>query len=178
LLQLIDINLSPAIVNSILSRKQYFKMPSQKAPQVSQPSSQNKTRPPTNIIRLSLTYFIVVFLTGFILGGIRQGFLIPTFHLARSKAELIEMPFMVLSTILWARWLVRRYQVPAIVKTRVAVGGLAMGILVVIELLGEFFVSARWDTEGDKGYWIGKGAFTVAVMLFGTMPWILMVVGY
>jgi hypothetical protein len=52
-----------------------------------------------------------------------------------------------------------------------------MGMMVVIELIGEYFVNGRWNTEGDKGYWISRGAFAVAMGLFGAMPWVLMVVG-
>ena len=131
-----------------------------------------------SIPRLSSIYFTAVFLTGFALGAIRQSFIIPTFHLAHSQAELIEMPFMILSTFFWARWVIHRYQIAPMASIRLAVGGLAMGILVVFEVLGAIFKSDRWDTEGDTGYWIGKGAFAGAVVLFGAMPWALMVSGY
>ncbi|PMD57811.1 uncharacterized protein K444DRAFT_664940 [Hyaloscypha bicolor E] len=152
-------------------------MSAQKNHKKSQYTSRSKVIPLASTLHLSSIYFTLVFLSGFLLGAIRQGFIIPTFHLARSRAELIEMPFMVLCTLHWARWLIHRYEVPRVAKTRITVGGLAMGMMVVIELIGEYFDNGRWDTEGDKGYWIRKGAFSVAVVLFGAMLWVLMAVG-
>jgi hypothetical protein len=152
-------------------------MSAQKNPKKPQRASRSRVIPLASSLRLSSIYFTLVFLTGFLLGAIRQGFIIPTFHLARSRAELIEMPFMALCTLHWARWLIHRYEVPRVAKIRIAVGGLAMGMMVVIELIGEYFVNGRWDTEGDKGYWIRKGASAVTMVLFGAMPWVLMVVG-
>jgi hypothetical protein len=152
-------------------------MSAQKNPKTSQCTSRSKVIPLVSTLRLSSIYFTLVFLTGFLLGAIRQGFIIPTFHLARSRAELIEMPFMVLCTLHWARWFIHRYEVPPVAKIRIAVGGLAMGMMVVIELIGEYFVNGRWEMEGDEGYWIRRGAFAVAMGLFGAMPWVLMVVG-
>jgi hypothetical protein len=152
-------------------------MSSQKASQTAQQLSPKTSTPSTNIFYLSTLYFTVTFLTGTLFGAIRQGIIIPTFHLRRSQAEVIEMPFMITSTIFWARWLVLRYEVPQVAKIRIGVGVLAMGMLVVIEILGYFWLERGRKIEEDVGYWVGKGAFAVAVMLFGMMPWALTVIG-
>jgi hypothetical protein len=48
-------------------------------------------------------------------------------------AELMETPFMLVVTILAARWIVRRLAVPPTPYSRLAMGGFALGLLLIAE---------------------------------------------
>src|SRR6185312_12810518 len=54
------------------------------------------------ILRVGLLYFSLVFAIGFVLGTIRTLWIVP--NVGPKIAELMEMPVMLLVTILAARW--------------------------------------------------------------------------
>ena len=56
--------------------------------------------------KVSLLYFALVFLAGFVMGMVRVTFLVPS--LGVRVAELLEMPLMLLAIVFSARFLVRR----------------------------------------------------------------------
>ena len=62
------------------------------------------------ILKAGMLYFVLVFGTGFVLGTIRALWIVP--RLGMRMAELLEMPIMVVATILAARWIVHRLAVP------------------------------------------------------------------
>jgi hypothetical protein len=84
------------------------------------------------ILKAGLTYFGLVFGTGFILGTIRVLFIVPRF--GARLAELIEWPLMLTVTILAASWVVRRFRVSVGASDRIAVGLLAIILLIALEL--------------------------------------------
>ena len=83
-----------------------------------------------NSLKASLTYFALVFGTGFLFGIIRVPFLVP--RLGVRTAELIEMPFMFVAILLAARYVVRRFVLPA--GARLATGVIALALLLTAEL--------------------------------------------
>ena len=83
-----------------------------------------------NSLKASLTYFALVFGTGFLFGIIRVPFLVP--RLGVRTAELIEMPFMFAAIFLAARYVVRRFALPA--SARLAIGLIALALLLTAEL--------------------------------------------
>ena len=96
---------------------------------------QNAIRTFANMYRVkaAASYFGLVFGTGFVLGAIRVPFLVP--RLGVRAAELIEMPFMLVAIVLSARYVVRRFALPATYGVRLSVGFLALALLVTAELL-------------------------------------------
>ncbi|MBY0503630.1 MAG: hypothetical protein K2X03_06965 [Bryobacteraceae bacterium] len=75
-------------------------------------------------------YFALVFGAGFLLALIRIPLLVPRFGVR--VAELLEMPVM-LVVIWWAaRWMVRRFAVPA--SARLRMGWVALACLITAEL--------------------------------------------
>ena len=83
-----------------------------------------------NSLKASLTYFALVFGTGFLFGIVRVPFLVP--RLGVRTAELIEMPFMFAAIFLAARYVVRRFALPA--SARLATGVIALALLLTAEL--------------------------------------------
>ena len=88
---------------------------------------------PTRTIKAGITYFALVFGAGFILGSIRVPFLVP--RLGERAAELIEMPFMFVVVLVSARFITRRFALPANVLARLGAGFLALGLLAAAEAL-------------------------------------------
>ena len=83
-------------------------------------------------------YFLLVFAVGWVLGPIRELWLVP--HLGRTMGSLLEAPLIVMiAMILAAGWVLRRLNVPYALNARLAVGLVALGILLVAELTG-----VRW----------------------------------
>jgi hypothetical protein len=83
-------------------------------------------------LKAGLLYFALVFGAGFVLGTIRTLWLVPT--LGMRTAELMETPVMLVVVILAARWIVRHLDVPTTTATRLGVGFIALGLLLVAEL--------------------------------------------
>lgn len=93
-----------------------------------------------------LAYFALIFALGFVLGAIREGvFAIGEDEARRMTAVWIEGPLMLGASWFVSAWLVRRLAVPARAGVRLAMGGVALGLLLAAEgwvgvgLLGRTF---------------------------------------
>lgn len=87
----------------------------------------------TRALKAGVTYFVLAFGAGFLLGMIRVPFLVP--RLGERTAELIEMPFMLVVIVLAARFIVRRFELPTRITPRLATGLIALVFLLAAELL-------------------------------------------
>lgn len=83
------------------------------------------------IAKAGVIYFALVFGAGFVLGTIRTLWIAP--HVGTRIAELIEAPIMLVITIVAARWIVLRLAVPARRPARLAIGAIALGLLLFAE---------------------------------------------
>lgn len=83
------------------------------------------------ILKAGLFYFALVFGAGFALGPIRIFWAIPRF--GARMAELMETPIMFVITIATARWVVRHLAVPSVPSRRLAMGCIALGLMLVAE---------------------------------------------
>ena len=123
------------------------------------------------MLRPALTYFGLVFAVGFALGVGRTLLIVP--RLGERHAELLEMPLMVVASFLAARWVVRRFAVPRRSRSRLAVGFMALGLLLLAELGVAFGVRgislAEYVSGRDP---VAGGAYVVALALFALMPWL------
>jgi hypothetical protein len=127
---------------------------------------------PTRTIKAGITYFVLVFGAGFVLGSIRVPFLVP--RLGERAAELIEMPFMFVVVLVSARFITNRFSLPTNVLARLGAGFLALGLLVAAEVLlavalqdrtlGEYFAS-RDPVSGM--------VYLAMLALFAVMPFVL-----
>jgi hypothetical protein len=84
-----------------------------------------------NVLKAALLYVALVFGAGFALGPVRLLWAVPRF--GTRTAELMEMPIMLVVTIVAARWVIRRLGVTPTVRARLGMGCAALGLLLVAE---------------------------------------------
>ena len=83
-------------------------------------------------LRAAFFYFILVFGAGFVLGPVRILLLVP--RTGVRTAELLEIPVMIAIIVFAARWVVRRFNLPACFGSRIRIGVLALSFLAAAEL--------------------------------------------
>ena len=83
------------------------------------------------MVKAGVLYFALVFGAGFVLGPIRIVWAVPRF--GARMAELMEMPIMFVVIVIAAWWTVRRLAVPSTLFSRIGMGGIALGLLLVAE---------------------------------------------
>ena len=87
--------------------------------------------PIQTILKAGTRYFALVFAAGFVLGTIRTIWIVPSFGARR--AELMEAPIMFAITALASRWMVQRLAIRPSFPKRIAVGLVALGLLLLTE---------------------------------------------
>jgi hypothetical protein len=121
------------------------------------------------IVRAGALYFALTFAAGFVLGPIRILWAIPRF--GERVGELLEMPIMLGVIVLVSRWAVRRFDVPPSVWKRLAVGAMALGLLMVAELTVVIFVRGITVAEYIASRDPVAGAVYLAMLgVFMVMP--------
>jgi hypothetical protein len=123
-------------------------------------------------VKAAASYFALVLGTGFVLGSIRVPFLVP--RLGERYAELLEMPFMFVAILMAARFVVRRFDLPARLTVRLGVGFAALALTVVAELLLATVLQDRSIMDYIASRDPVSGSVYVAMLLvFALMPAIL-----
>jgi hypothetical protein len=84
-----------------------------------------------NVLKAGLLYFALVFSAGFVLGTIRTLWVVP--RVGTRTAELIEEPIMLGISIAAARWTVLRLRLPPTPSRRLAMGCIALVLLLSAE---------------------------------------------
>ena len=84
-----------------------------------------------SILKAGVLYFALVFGAGFVLGAIRTLWVVPRF--GTRMAELMETPIMLVITIVAARWIVHGLVVPSVLSSRLGMGFVALGLMLVAE---------------------------------------------
>ena len=122
-------------------------------------------------VKAGVLYFVVVFEAGFVLGLIRILWVVPL--LGTRVAELLEAPLMLVITIMGAQWIVRRLAVPRKLASRLGMGAIAVGLM----LVGEFTLVlwlrgltmsqyiARRDAVAATVYYVMLGVFAIMPLL-------------
>jgi hypothetical protein len=116
-------------------------------------------------------YFACVFGAGFVLGALRVTWLVPL--VGDRFAELMEMPVMLAVIVAAARWVVRRFAVPATPARRLGMGGVALGLMLVFEFtlvlwlrgmsIGDYL--AGRDPVSGTAYYLLLGVFAAMPLL-------------
>jgi len=129
-------------------------------------------------LKASLLYFALVFGAGFVLGPVRLLWAVPRFGVR--TAELMEMPIMLVVTIVAARWVIRRLGVPPTVRSRLGMGCTALGLLLlaefglVLRLRGlsiQEYLASRDPVSGTAYYaMLGVVAIMPLVMAYTDRP--------
>ena len=120
----------------------------------------------------AVLYFALVLGTGFFMGMIRVPFLVP--RLGERYAELSEMPFMFTAIVLAARYVVRRFALPASLSVRLKVGFAALAMSVLAEVLLATVLQGRslvqFIASRDP---VSGSVYLAMLLLFALMPSIL-----
>ena len=125
------------------------------------------------ILKAGVLYFALVFAAGFVLGIIRTLWAVP--RLGVRAAELMEAPIMLGVSILAARWVVRRAGIPPLPSRRLAIGCIALALMLLVEFtvvlwirgmtIGEYFENR--DPVSGAAYFLTLGAFAVIPVFVG-----------
>ena len=123
------------------------------------------------IVRAALVYFGIVFGVGFALGTVRVLWVAP--RVGARAAELVEMPMMVLTTLLVARWVSGRTGLTRSWAS-IGTGGLALALLVAAEIgvgvavrrVSLIEALTNRDPVSGVAYYLSLGVFAIA-------PWLM-----
>jgi hypothetical protein len=126
----------------------------------------------TDTGKAALAYFAAVFAAGFALGVIRTLWVVPAIGVR--SAELIEMPLMIVVSIIACRSVILLFAVPPFVWPRLKMGLLAVVLLVGAELgLNSLFfgrAASEYLTNRDP---VSGTAYFLALGIFAAMPVLL-----
>jgi hypothetical protein len=120
------------------------------------------------LLEAAAFYFSVVFGIGFFFGILRTLWVVPLIGVR--TAELAELPLMVLAALFTARWTILRYGVSSDIRSRLAVGILALIQLLAVELLPLLTKGMTLAEYAERRDPVSFGAFLFTLALFGVMP--------
>ncbi|HKJ83579.1 MAG TPA: hypothetical protein VJ961_06155 [Mariprofundaceae bacterium] len=123
-------------------------------------------------LKSGVLYFAIVFAAGFTFGTIRLLWLVP--QVGERVAELSEMPLMFVAIVLAARWIVRRSVIQPTTSHYLAIGTIALTLLLTVEFT--LILGLRGLTLGE--YLAGRdpvsgAAYLIMLALFALMPLLL-----
>ncbi len=123
------------------------------------------------VLKAGVFYFALVFGAGFVLGAIRILWVVP--RSGTRMAELMETPLMFVVTTVGAWWIVRRFAVPSTPSSRLGMGCIALGLLLVAEFtlvlwlrglsISEYLASR--DPVSGTLYYVMLGVFAIMPVL-------------
>ena len=124
------------------------------------------------VVKAGVLYFAIVFGAGFVLGPIRILWAIPRF--GTRMAELMETPIMLVVTILAARWIVRRLALPPTPSSRLGMGCIALGFMLVAEFTLVLWLRGLSITEYLASRDPVSGTvYYVMLVIFAIMPFLV-----
>ena len=85
-------------------------------------------------LKAAAIYFLLVFAVGWVLGPIRELWVVPRF--GRMTGVLLEAPIMLIAMMISPRWVIRRFEVSRALFATISMGLTALGILVAAETAG------------------------------------------
>jgi hypothetical protein len=121
------------------------------------------------VLKAGAFYFAVIFAVGFVLGAVRTLWVVPLF--GTRMAELMEMPIMLVVTIVAARWTVLRLSVPSMWSARLGMGCIAL----ILMLIAEFGFVLWIRGLSIKEYFatrdpVSGAAYYLLLVVFAIMP--------
>lgn len=125
-----------------------------------------------NILKPTVSYFMLAFGAGFALALIRIPILVPRFGVR--VAELIEMPVMLIVIYLAARWIVRKQFPMTTTAAWLAVGVAALALLLLTELTVVLWLQGVTLRESIMNRdSVAGSAYAISLLLFALMPWLV-----
>lgn len=124
-----------------------------------------------SVARVGFVYFAVVFAAGFTFGVVREFLITP--HVGPFAATAIEAPFMLAVCATAAAWLRRRYR-NFLQRDWLAVGGVALALLLAAEIAGAFALRGWSVVQWVQHFNTPQGALSLALFLaFALLPALL-----
>jgi hypothetical protein len=125
------------------------------------------------VLEAGLVYFLLVFGLGFVLGSIRVPFIVP--RLGKRRAELLEMPFMLIGIVFSAQFIISYFDLPLTLMAYLCVGLVALSLLIMAEIL--LVVAMQKGTI--RQYFkrrdpISGSVYILLLIVFAAMPLIIM----
>jgi hypothetical protein len=128
-------------------------------------------------LKAGVIYFLLVFAVGWVLGPIRELWVVPRF--GRMIGVFLEAPIMLIAMIISARWVIRRFDVPGTLRTTISMGLVAVGILTVAEIAGVLWVRQLSLQEYLGSLATAPGVISLLMfLLFAAMPTLVTRIGY
>lgn len=122
-----------------------------------------------NTVKAGILYFVLVFAAGWVLGPLREFWLIPI--VGQRVALLTEVPLMVLAMIAAARWTIRKLGVPYAITTRTIMGAVALGLLLIAEAVGVRWVrQLSWEAYVARFDFVTRSITALSFLLYAGMP--------
>lgn len=124
------------------------------------------------ILQAAALYFLVVFGAGFVLGIGRVLMVVPL--LGERTAELLEMPLMLLVIVAASRWIVCHRFINGSRSSSLAVGLIAVGMVLVADLAVGMWLRGMSATEVllDRDP-VSGAVYYASLLLFAVMPVII-----
>jgi len=130
----------------------------------------------THVSRAGVLFFVAVFAAGFVLGTLRVLVLLP--RMGELAAVAVELPVMLMLSWVIAGILIRRCDVSARAGARLAMGGLALALLLLAEATLGVLGFGQSLEQHLAHYLTPAGALGLAGQgVFGLIPWLRMRVG-
>ena len=128
-------------------------------------------------LKAGVIYFLLVFAVGWVLGPIRELWVVPRF--GRMIGVFLEAPIMLIAMIISARWVIRRFDVPGTLRTTISMGLAAVSILTVAEIAGVLWVRQLSLQEYLGSLATAPGVISLLMfLLFAAMPTLVTRIGY
>jgi hypothetical protein len=119
--------------------------------------------------KAAVIYFLLVFAVRWILGPIRKLWAVSRF--GRMTAVSFEAVIMLAAMIVSARWMLRRFGLPRTLGTTIAMGLIAIGLLLPAETAGVLWVRRLSLREYLASFVTAPGVISLLMFLvFGAMP--------
>jgi hypothetical protein len=123
------------------------------------------------VVKAAVSYFALVFGAGFVLGTIRVLWLVPV--VGTQTAELLEMPVMLPVIVLSARWVVRHFSMPDTAPSRLAMGGIALALILLLDFTVALWIRGlsfnqyieSFDPVAGTAYFVMLGLFAIMPLL-------------
>lgn len=123
------------------------------------------------VVKAGAVYFALVFGAGFVLGTIRVLWLVPA--VGTRTTELLEMPVMFAVIILSARWTARYFSIPYTVLSRLAMGGMALALILALDFTVVLWVRRlsfsqyieSFDPVAGTAYFVMLGVLAIMPLL-------------
>ncbi|HJS75344.1 MAG TPA: hypothetical protein VJ921_13725, partial [Vicinamibacteria bacterium] len=121
------------------------------------------------VLKSGLLYFALVFAAGFALGPVRVLWAVPRF--GERTAELMEAPLMLAVVALTGRWIARRFEEPKTSARLLAVGLVALAMLLAAELTMVLSLRGLSVSEYVRSRDpVGGAVYVALLLLFALMP--------